>query len=926
MDFKATLNLPDPSSAIPMKADLAKREPDMQACWDEMGLYRSIISARREAGAPPFVLHDGPPYTNGPIHLGTSLNKILKDFVVKSQSLMGRRAPYVPGYDNHGLPIEQAVMKSFNEKKITPTTVELRRACRQHAEHYIGVQTDQFKRLGVFGLWDKPYTSMAYKYEAEIIRVFKRIVEGGYVYRGLRPVLWSPTSQTALADTEIVYKDHVSVSIYVKFPLSSDPDGVFDGLPNLSTVIWTTTPWTIPANLAVAFHPSLDYVVVRSGDQHLVMAEALYKHAFDKVGLKIDQVVKTIPGSAIEGARFKHPVFDRHSVAVLADYVTTEDGTGVVHTAPGHGREDFMTGQKYGLPVLCPVDGRGVLTDEAGEFSGVYYAKCDTVVVERLRELGMLLLAEEYSHSYPHAERDDQPVIFRATEQWFIGIDHPFHLEPSITLRQKMLEEVDRTKWFPRSGYDRFRGMIAGRPDWCISRQRPWGVGIPVFYGAGTGEPVLDPEAIEAVAALVEREGSDAWYERQPADILPKGYKHPSTGETDFTKEVDVFDVWFDSGCTALCVFRGAVDSEWKEDLPVDIYLEGSDQHRGWFNVSMILATATEGFAPYRHVVTHGFVTDEHGRKQSKRLGNVIDPVQVCSTSGADVLRYWVASIDYETDMPCSEAILKAVGDEYRAIRNYLRFLQMNLSDFEPGSKTRLDGIDQWIVGKTHQLAETVLTHYRQYEFNRALSAFHNFCVNTLSKFYLDAIKDTMYCDAVGSPSRRAAQTACHEVLSVLVTLISPILCHTADEVYALMKHSRQKPSVFHEVLEPRIPEGFAELDQQVQALLELRAETFVAFDKWREDMETKDSQDVGVVVTAQADTVAKIAALGADLPNLFKMASVDLRVGEPGTVFQVSQFDKCQRSRLRRSDVEVVEYQGEQVPLTKRDRQVLGL
>lgn len=909
-----------------MKADLAKREPDMQARWDEAGLYRSIIAARADAGAPTFVLHDGPPYTNGPIHLGTAMNKILKDFVVKSRSLMGYRAPYVPGFDNHGLPIEQAVMKKYQEKKVVPTTVELRKACRQHAEHYIAVQSEQFRRLGVFGTWDKPYTSMGFKYEAEILRVFKRLVEGGYVYRGLRPVLWSPTSQTALADTEIVYKDHVSVSIYVRFPLVEDKDGLFEGLTNVSTVIWTTTPWTIPANLAVAFHPKLDYVVVRTGDEHLVMAEALYQHVMQKVGLDIDQVVKTIPGRDLEHVRFKHPVFERDSVGVLADYVTTEDGTGVVHTAPGHGRDDFMTGQRYGLPVLCPVDGRGVLTDEAGEFAGVHYKKCDTVVVERLRELGMLLLAQEYSHSYPHAERDDQPVIFRATEQWFIGMDHPFHLDPSKTLREKMLEEIDQVNWFPKSGYDRLRGMIAGRPDWCVSRQRPWGVGIPVFYGAESGEPVLDPVAIEAVAQLVEKEGSDAWYEREPSEFLPNGYKHPVTGETELRKEVDVFDVWFDSGCTALCVLPGQVEAEWKDDLPADVFLEGSDQHRGWFNVSLILCTATQGMAPYREVVTHGMVTDEHGIKQSKRLGNVIDPVQVCSTVGADVLRHWVASIDYQTDMPCTEALLKVVGDEYRAIRNYLRFLQMNLSDFTEADKVELQGIDAWIVGKTHQVAESVLAAYREYDFRQAMSEVHNFCVNNLSKFYLDAIKDTMYCDATGSMSRRSAQTACHEVLSVLCRLISPVLCHTADEIYSLLDKPGKLPSVFHEVLVPHVPEGFTALDQKVETLLSVRADVFAAFDKWREDKDTKDSQDIAVVATIDPTQYEQIATLGLDLPNLFKMASVELKPGAPSAEFSVSPFEKCARSRLRRADVQVVEYQGEQVPLSARDRAVLGL
>ncbi len=488
MDLRNTLNLPDPAFTIPMKADLPKLEPAIQAKWEEERIYHVIQEVRRDA--PSFVLHDGPPYTNGPVHIGTALNKILKDFVVKSRTLMGFRAPYVPGFDNHGLPIEQAVMKKFSELKIIPSVVELRRACRDHAGVYLAVQTEQFKRLGVFGLWEKPYATMNFRFEAEIIRVFKRMAENGYVYKGLRPTLWSPTSRTALADTEIVYKEHVSKAIYVRFPLLEDPNKLFEKFENFYTIIWTTTPWTIPANLAVAFHPTLVYAVVRVGQDHYLVLESLVPKLAEVLGWADHEIVERLDGINMDQIKFKHPIFDRASLGVMAEYVTTEDGTGVVHTAPSHGRDDFYTGLKYGLPVPNTVDERGILTAEAGEFAGVSYKDCDVVVVDRLREVGALLLVSDYSHSYPYAERDEKPVIFRATEQWFVGIDYD-------DLRERMLAKIPEVKWFPPQGQNRIEAMVGGRPDWCISRQRPWGVGIPVFYGATSRVPVMDPIAIE---------------------------------------------------------------------------------------------------------------------------------------------------------------------------------------------------------------------------------------------------------------------------------------------------------------------------------------------------------------------------------------------------------------------------------------------
>ncbi len=947
MDLKSTLHLPDPEFTIPMKADLAQREPGIQANWDAASIYHEIQKSR--AGRKPFVLHDGPPYTNSPIHLGTALNKILKDFVVKSRTMMGHLAPYVPGYDNHGLPIELAVLASWAEEvkkdpvrlaelgfdskpsdaaltaRLRKDLAELRTRCRSHAQRYIEVQTQQFKRLGVFGLWEKPYTTMAYEYEAEIVRTFKRLVMANQVYRGLRPVLWSPTSQTALADTEILYKDHTSKAIYVAFPLSEDPKGILTQYGDVSAVIWTTTPWTIPANLACAFHPDLNYAVVQTSRGLLLMYEGLVERVMAEFGVSGHSVLGRIQGMDLEGIEFKHPIYDRHSTAVLADYVTTEDGTGIVHTAPGHGREDFMTGLKYNLPILCPVDERGVLTEEAGEFAGTHYKQCDTVVVNRLEELGALLHVSDYFHSYPHAERDGQPVIYRATQQWFVSID-------DNTLRERILEAVhQRIEWHPANSVGRIGSMIAGRPDWCISRQRPWGVGIPIFYGRESGRPVLDPQAIEYAAKLVEQEGSDAWFLREANEILPAGYKHPDTGETEFTKEVDVFDVWFDSGATHLCVLEGNVEPEWKAELPVDLYFEGSDQHRGWFNTSLVIGVGTRGEEPFRAVVTHGFVVDEKGQKISKRLGNGVDPVEACDQYGADILRLWAASVNYQDDVPIGANILKQVGEQYRTIRNTLRFLLGNLKGYSGETPSQVLDLDEWIVEQTDLLVVDVVDAYRNYDFIKASSAIHNFCTNEISKIYLDAIKDRMYCDGEDWPTRQSGQWACHQVLIKLTLLLAPILVHTAEEVYARIPGIEKRASVhleeFPAVSEARLASIQAsELQRRFAELWSHRAMVFSLFETWKAEAQVKDSQGVVCQIADRPELVALLKSFAEDLPNFYKMSWVELREGEPGASFEISPYHECARSRLRRPDVEQVEYQGETIWLSQRDRRALGI
>lgn len=924
MDLRSTLNLPDPNFTIPMKADLPKLEPAIQAKWEEEKIYHKILESRKDA--PTYLLHDGPPYTNSPIHIGTALNKVLKDFVVKSRTMLGFRAPYVPGYDNHGLPIEQAVMKKFQEKKVKPTITELRRACREHAQQFLDVQSQQFQRLGVFGLWERPYATMDFRFEAEIIRVFKRMVEGGYVYKDLRPTLWSPTARTALADTEIVYADHTSKAIYVRFPLLHDHNGFSKGLPNFYTIIWTTTPWTIPANLAVAFHPMVEYAVVRVGEDHYLIANVLVPNVAEALGWTDFEVLYVDLGASFEKSSFKHPIFDRPSICVMADYVTTEDGTGVVHTAPGHGRDDFYTGKKYGLPILCPVDEGGVLTDEAGEFAGTFYKNCDTVVVDRLKEVGALLDVRDYVHSYPHAERDNQPVIFRATEQWFVGID-------KHDLRSSMLDQIPGVTWMPASGQNRIEAMVKNRPDWCISRQRPWGVGIPIFYGKESGKPVLDPVAIEAVAWLVEKEGSDAWFERTPKDILPDDYVFYDTGETEFTKETDVLDVWFDSGSTSLVVLEGNAEPLWKEKWPADLYLEGSDQHRGWFNSSLVIGTAIHGTPPYKAVLTHGFVNDEQGRKMSKRLGNTVDPVEACAKYGADVLRYWVASVEWENDVPCSDNLLKTFGEHYRTIRNTLRFLLGNLYDFKPvqaGDPAILD-LDRWVMEQVDLLAVDCIRAYENFDFGQVISSVHNFCTNELSKFYLDAIKDRMYCDGKEWPARFSGQIASHYVLDRLVRLVAPVLVHTAEETWARMP-GHTGDSVHTQWFGMPSAERLEEIEGSVfqarfAAVLETRTEISAAFEQWKGTDGIKDSQDAVVKASVDPQRLELLRTFSdEDLALYFRMSWVELSEGAASYEFKASPYEKCERSRIRRPDVQQVEVDGEKIMLSGRDRRALGL
>jgi isoleucyl-tRNA synthetase len=821
MDFSKSLNLP--KTDFPMKADLPIREPQFQAFWKDCDIYRK--SVERDCPRGTFILHDGPPYSNGNIHLGHSLNKILKDLITRHRTMQGYRAPYIPGWDNHGLPIEVQVMKEFREKKERWTPETLRKRCRTFAAEWVEVQKEQFMRLGVRGDWEHPYLTMAPAFEAKIVEVFAELAKRGYVYRGLKPVLWDPANETALANTEAEYKDHVSPSIYVKFPLVEDKSGVFEGLnkERLFAVIWTTTPWTIPANLALAFHPDYEYVVAETeAGELLVVVSDLLDSVVSANSLGQVKVVRTFKGAEIEYSRFRHPLpeMNRDSLATLATYVTTDAGTGVVHTAPGHGADDYFTGLKYRLPILSPVDGRGRYTAEAGAFEGLSTEEANVRIPERLREEGALLSVSDYAHSYSHSPRAPyKPLLFRATVQWFVSVEHD-------NLKQRALEEIGKVEWFPATAENRIRAAVGNRPDWTVSRQRYWGVGIPVFYA--NGEPVMTEESLEAVVRLVQEKGTDAWYEVAPEDILPAGFTYNGVPAKDFVKETDVLDVWFDSGATSMAVLDSGV---WENHrYPADVYLEGSDQHRGWFNSSLMLGTAVRGTAPFRQVITNGFTVDEQGLKESKSKGNVSNPLEIIKRNGADVLRLWVASIDYTEDIRFGENILKQRADDYRQLRNTFRFLLGNLYDFNPTTDSvpyaEMDALDQWVLSRLQSVVRVCEESFERYEFLKATQALQLFFSQDLSSFYLDVLKDRLYTLLPEDPKRRSSQTAFYVLTSTLARLLAPILVHTSEEVWRYLPGENREESV-HLATYPTVDEAQVnpELEAKMSVVLSIREE-----------------------------------------------------------------------------------------------------
>ncbi|MGG6432130.1 isoleucine--tRNA ligase [Anoxybacillus sp. D401a] len=859
MDYKDTLLMP--KTDFPMRGNLPQREPQIQAKWEEMDIYRKV--QERTKDRPLFVLHDGPPYANGDIHMGHALNKILKDFIVRYKSMSGYCAPYVPGWDTHGLPIETALTKTKGVNRKEMSIAEFRKLCEQYAYEQIDRQREQFKRLGVRGDWDNPYITLTPAYEAQQIKVFGEMAKKGLIYKGLKPVYWSPSSESALAEAEIEYKDKRSPSIYVAFPIK-DGKGVLDGDEKI--VIWTTTPWTIPANLGIAVHPELQYSVVEADGSKYVVASELLQSVQKEIGWEHVTVLKTVKGSELEYVVAKHPFYDRDSLVICGEHVTTDAGTGCVHTAPGHGEDDFIVGQKYGLGVLCPVDERGYMTEEAPGFAGMFYDEANKAITEKLQEVGALLKLSFITHSYPHDWRTKQPTIFRATAQWFASIDK---------IREQLLQAVEETKWVPAWGEIRIHNMIRDRGDWCISRQRAWGVPIPVFY-AENGEPIITDETIEHVSNLFRQYGSNVWFEREAKDLLPEGFTHPGSPNGRFTKETDIMDVWFDSGSSHQAVLEERADLQ----RPADLYLEGSDQYRGWFNSSLSTAVAVTGKAPYKGVLSHGFVLDGEGRKMSKSLGNVVVPAKVMEQLGADILRLWVASVDYQADVRISDNILKQVAEVYRKIRNTFRFMLGNLFDFNPTERVAIDElreVDRYMLIKLNRLIDKVKQAYETYEFATIYHEVNNFCTVDLSAFYFDFSKDVLYIEAANSHERRSIQTVLYDTLVALTKLVAPILPHTADEVWSYIPHVKEESVQLVDMPEAVHMDDEDRIVKKWDAFMELRDEVLKALEVARNEKLIGKSLTAHVILYPTDETKALIDSIEEDMKQLLIVSAFSI-------------------------------------------------
>jgi isoleucyl-tRNA synthetase len=886
-DFKHTLNLP--KTDFPMKANLPQREPEMLALWEKEGLYGKIQEARGVRKS--FTLHDGPPYANGHIHMGHALNKVLKDIVVKSKWLAGYHSHYVPGWDCHGLPIEHKVDEELKFRRKALPALTVRQACRRYAAKYIDIQRGEFVRLGVFGDWEHPYITMDYGYEARIAREFGRFVETGAVYRRKKPVHWCPSCVTALAEAEVEYADVASPSIFVRFAFTENLGARVPELAGkkVSAVIWTTTPWTIPANMAVALHPDFEYTAVRHGDELLVLASDRAEKALEEMDLGRMEIYARFPGRALEGAKTRHPLYDRPSPVVLATYVTLDAGTGCVHTAPGHGQEDYETGVKYGLPVFSPVDDEGRFTDEAPPFSGKRVRNANPEVVEALRASGALLADGQVRHSYPHCWRCKKPVLFRATEQWFIAMDKG-------DLRGKALAAImNDVTWVPPWGRDRIHGMIESRPDWCISRQRVWGSPITVFHCEGCGEILMSRELCDHVAGIFEREGADAWYAREAAELLPPGTKCVKCGGTAFRKDGNILDVWFDSGVSHAAVLE---DPGNHLPWPADMYLEGSDQHRGWFHSSLLAAVGTRGKPPYREVLTHGHVVDAQGNKMSKSLGNVISPLDLMKNHGADVVRLWVAGADYTDDIRVSDEILARTADSYRKIRNTLRYLLGNLYDFDPARDAvdlkDMEELDRWALERMAQVVSRVRGAYREYAFHLVARELHEFCAVDLSSFYLDVLKDRLYASAAAGSGRRSAQTALFRIADGIVRLMAPVLSFTSEEAWRHLPGKRPE-SVFLAEFPDETTPGDLALTNRYQRLLTVREVVTRALEAVRQAkmIGTSLEAKVGVFVRNPEDA-GLLASFGPGLADLFIVSQVRVEPikGDVGDTNAFTVFD----------------------------------
>ena len=890
-DIKATLNLPQTSFS--MKAKLAQKEPEILNKWEAAGLYRKILS--KHQGRPTFVLHDGPPYANGSIHLGTAMNKILKDFIVKSRTMQGYLSAYLPGWDCHGLPIEIHVDKLLGEKKKALSIIEIREECKNYALKYIDIQREEFKRLGIFGEWEKPYLTMDPEYEAEVLRYLAAFFASGNVFKGKRPVHWCPVHKTALAEAEIVYKDRTSPSIYVKFPMTSDLSEKDPALKNkkVSVIIWTTTPWTLPANLAIAFHPDYEYAVFEAGDEAYLVAKRLVPVVAGILGLKDPKILATFTGRELEYLKARHPFIDRGSLFVLADYVSLEEGTGCVHTAPGHGHEDYLTGIAYGMDIYTPVDDEGRFTAEINKYAGMNVFKANKLINDDLRKDGTLLKEGEIVHSYPHCWRCKNPVIFRATSQWFISMD-------KNGLRAKALEEIKKVHWVPPWAEERISNMMSNRPDWCISRQRSWGVPIPAFYCRGCGEILADEKTARRVADIFEKSGSNAWFVEKAEDLLPPGAACPKCGSRQFDKEHNILDVWFESGASHNVLGK-------RDDLPwpSDVYIEGHDQHRGWFNSSLLVGLAARGRSPYRTCITHGFVLDEQGKAMSKSAGNFIEPKEIIAQSGAEVIRLWVAMLNYKEDAPFGKEIQQRLVEAYRKIRNTWRFLLGNLYDFSPDTDVvkpdEMEGLDRWAMEKAAEVGRRVLKAYDQYEYHIIFHVVYNFFTVELSALYLDILKDRLYCSAKNSRLRKSAQTALFMILKNSLILMAPILPFTTEEAWEAMPKFKGKEESVHLELFPEFREQWLEpgIVQEWEDLISVREKVLKELEKAREQKFMGNSLEAQVILKVPAAKSKLVQKYRDELCSLFIVSDVIPQAGpdeELGITVAKAPGQKCQR------------------------------
>jgi len=882
-EWKKTVNLP--RTGFPMKANLQAAEPEWLAQWQEMDLYGQI--RQRSAGRPKFVLHDGPPYANGRIHIGHALNKILKDFIVRSRTMAGYDAPYVPGWDCHGLPIELKVDRELGKKKRDMSVADFRRECRRYAEKFVQIQREEFERLSVLGLWSKPYLTMNYRYQAAIVRALGAFVEKGMVYKGKKPVHWCIHCRTALAEAEVDYESHVSPSIYVEFHLApSSADELAARVPELagrsvSTLIWTTTPWTIPSNLAVAFNPELIYGTYSVGSTHVIIAEALAQRVSEATGRAFGEPITKFPGSVMDRLVFRHPLYDRDSLAVLADYVTIEQGTGVVHTAPGHGSDDYRTGVKYGLDIYAPVDPGGRYLDTVEHFGGLDIFDANPEIEAALHQRGQLWHRENFEHSYPHCWRCQHPVIFVATSQWFISMD-------TEELRQKALSAIDDVRWIPSWGRDRIHKMIALRPDWCISRQRSWGVPIPALSCSTCQTPLLATQVVERAATVFEQHGADAWYEQPLAEFVPDGLTCPTCGSDAFEREHNILDVWFDSGSSHEAVLPADPNLTW----PAEIYLEGSDQHRGWFHSSLLVGIGTRGRAPYRQVLTHGFVVDEHGRKMSKSLGNTVSPQEVIKKSGAEILRLWVSMVDYGEEVRLGPEILARVVEAYRKLRNTSRILLANLYDFDPATDLvaleQLEELDRYALARYGETAQRIVRAYNTFDFPTIFQSLNTLVTVDLSAFYVNVTKDHMYTLSPTSPSRRSTQTVMYLMANDLALLLAPILPVTADQIWRFLPGTRSASvhlEGFPEVNHFIDPDLLAKWDR----LMQVRDQVNVALEEMRKDKIIGNSVEARVTITATGPIGQLLQQHLSDLPMFFIVSGVALQIGSTDTPEEVT-------------------------------------